>query len=369
MTVTIDGNLPTALANPDEIEDEADADETQPHASYEITSFGIDLDVAGLVRRLKSGDIFIPEWQRNFVWTPGDASRFIESLLLGLPVPGIFLGTETETQKLYVVDGQQRLSSLRGFYEGELPSGNRMRKFTLRNVDKRFAGVNYDDLDETYRRKLDFSIIHGTVVRQDRPAQDDTSMYQIFERINSGGRKVYPQEIRSAIYHGDLIDTIKELNENRAWRNIVGSPSRRLKDQEMILRFMAMYYNGSGYSSPMTEFLNKFAQSHRNPGGDWIRETSELFQHTVECFSQAKGKRAFRGVRGRVVNAAIFDSMSVGLARRSAHETAPDIEAIQAAHDRLFGIEDYLNAVTSGTSDERSVATRLKIAEAVFADA
>lgn len=369
MTVTTDQNLADTSVDESDIEDEADTDETPPEASYEITSFGIDLDVAGLVRRLESGDIYIPEWQRNFVWTFSDASKFIESLLLGLPVPGIFLGTDAETQQLYVVDGQQRLRTLRGFYDGKLPSEDGMRKFTLRNVDKRFVGIDYDGLDEANRRRLDFSIIHGTVVRQDRPAQDDTSMYQIFERINSGGRKVYPQEIRSAIYHGDLIDTIKDLNENTAWRNIVGKPSARLKDHEMILRFMAMYHNGSNYSGSMTEFLNKFAQSHRNPSEDWIRETSELFQHSVECFAQAKGGRAFRGPNGRVVNAAIFDSMSVGLARRVAVESAPDDDSIRAAHDSLIGNEDYLTAVTSGTSQERSVATRLRIAEAVFADA
>ena len=369
MTVTVDENLTDTSVNEIDIEDETETDDTPPDASYEITSFGIDLDVAGLVGRLRSGDIYIPDWQRNFVWTPTDASRFIESLLLGLPVPGIFLGTDSETQQLYVVDGQQRLRTLRGFYDGELPSGDRMRRFVLRNVDGRFIGANYDSLDEANRRKLDFSIIHGTVVRQDRPAKDDTSMYQIFERINSGGRKVYPQEIRSAIYHGRLIDLIRELNENEAWRSIVGRPSPRLKDQEMILRFMAMYHVGGEYSSPMTEFLNKFAQSNRNPRVDWIRETSELFQHTVECFAQAKGRMAFRGLRGRVVNAAIFDSMSVGLARRTALETTPANDSIRSAHDSLIGRDDYLTAVTSGTSQERSVSTRLQIAEAVFADA
>lgn len=369
MTLTVDENSSGVSTNGHDIEDEAENDETLPAPSYEITSFGIDLDVAGLVGRLRSGDIYIPDWQRNFVWTPSDASRFIESLLLGLPVPGIFLGTDAETQKLYVVDGQQRLRTLRGFYDGELPSGDRMRKFVLRNVDDRFIGANYDSLNEANRRKLDFSIIHGTVVRQDRPAQDDTSMYQIFERINSGGRKVYPQEIRSAIYHGELIDTIKQLNENDAWRVIAGRPSPRLKDQEMILRFMAMYHAGHDYSSPMVEFLNKFAQTNRHPDSAWIRETTELFQHTVECFAEAKGKDAFRGAGGRVVNAAIFDSMSVGFARRAGYETSPSKESTRIAHDSLFEMDDYLNAVTSGTSRERSVVTRMKIAEAVFANA
>ncbi len=367
--------MPTAIdelaqgLSAEEIEDEADNDETPPPASYEITSFGIDLDVAGLVRRLQSGDMYIPDWQRNFVWSSNDASKFIESLLLGLPVPGIFLGTDPDTQKLYVVDGQQRLRTLRGFYEGKLPSDNISRKFVLKNVDERFDGLDYESLSEKYRRKLDFSIIHGTVVRQDKPAQDDTSMYQIFERINSGGRKVYPQEIRSAVYHGSLIDAIKELNEDDAWRKIVGKPSPRLKVHEMILRFLAMYHAGSNYERPMTEFLNQFAQSNRNPDKGWLREVSGLFRSTVRCFNEAKGVGAFRVKGGRVVNAAIFDSMSIALARRIALNTTPGRKAIQRAHDDLIGRDEYLVAVKSGTSHERSVSTRLKIADKVFADA
>ncbi len=91
------------------IEDEAEDDETVAPVRYETTSYGIDFDVEGVVRRIKRDDIFIPEFQRSFIWNLGEASRFIESLLLGLPVPGIFLSQEPESGRLLVIDGQQRL--------------------------------------------------------------------------------------------------------------------------------------------------------------------------------------------------------------------------------------------------------------------
>ena len=92
------------------IEDPVGDDEElgQP-VRYTISSYGADMPIDGLVNRLKRGDIFVPSFQRNFVWTITQASRFIESLVLGLPVPGIFLFKEPETRKLMVVDGQQRL--------------------------------------------------------------------------------------------------------------------------------------------------------------------------------------------------------------------------------------------------------------------
>src|SRR5258708_20925159 len=98
--------------------DEASTDDVVAQDRYDITSFGADYDVEGLVRRLQRGDIWIPDFQRGYVWTQLMASRFIESLLLGLPVPGVFFARETETNRLMVIDGQQRLKTLQFFYEG-----------------------------------------------------------------------------------------------------------------------------------------------------------------------------------------------------------------------------------------------------------
>ena len=87
-------------------------------ASLCSSSYGADYPVDGLVKRINAEDIYIPEFQRGYVWSLNQASRFIESLLLGLPVPGIFVAKDEETKKLLVIDGQQRLKSLQFFYNG-----------------------------------------------------------------------------------------------------------------------------------------------------------------------------------------------------------------------------------------------------------
>ena len=348
-------------------EDEPDA----PRARYEVTYYGVDFDVRGLVTRLQEGEIIIPPWQRDFVWSRKTSSAFIESLLLGLPVPGIFMARDPDTKEFYIVDGQQRLRSLMGFYEGKFPQGSGNRKFALTGVAPRFKGMTYNDLKYQYQRKFNDSLIHATIVEQYLPVDDDTdtSLYQIFKRLNSGGRAVNPHEIRRAVYQGKLMDEIERLNENPHWREIVGKPSLRLKDQEMILRFMAMLRMGDKYSSPMEEFLNVFVQTNRNPDEAWMRDMSGLFERTVKAFADSMGKSAFRVIGGRAVNAAVFDSMSVALATRIKLNGVPGDAAIQEVHNHLVSDEAYFNAITQGTSQERSVARRLKIAKARFENA
>ncbi|MDX2166330.1 MAG: DUF262 domain-containing protein, partial [Deltaproteobacteria bacterium] len=187
--------------------DEAEQDITVEPLRYDITTFGADYDVDGLVRRLRRGDIYIPTFQREYVWSIREGSRFVESLLLGLPVPGVILAREADTNRLLVIDGQQRLKTLQFFYDGFFDPGidDRTRRiFKLVGVQPRFEGLTYDALDEADRLRLDNAIIHATVVKQDYPANDETSIYQIFERLNTGGRRLYAHEIRLAIYYGSF---------------------------------------------------------------------------------------------------------------------------------------------------------------------
>ena len=165
------------------------------------------------------------------------------------------------------------------------------------------------------------------------------------------------------------MDGIERLNENPRWREIVGKPSIRLKDQEMILRFMAMLHNGDDYFRPMEEFLNVFTQINRNPDKIWMRDTADLFDQVVKAFADSMGKSAFRVSGGRAVNAAVFDSMSAGLANRIRAGGAPDDEVVREIHNRLMRDVDYLHAITRGTSSERSVPDRLRIAKTAFKDA
>lgn len=350
------------------VADEAAQDETVAIESYDITSFGADYDVEGLVKRLNRNDVFIPSFQRDYVWTQKEASKFVESLLLGLPVPGVFLAKEADTNKLLVIDGQQRLKSLQFFFNGVFnpkDEDKTQHVFKLLKVQPKFEGRTYSSLDEQDRVKLNDSIIHATIVKQESPEGDDTSIYYIFERLNYGGRKLTPQEIRAAIYHGPLVDALADLNSYASWRRVYGPESARLKDQELILRFLAFFASDVPYSRPMTEFINKFAGRHRRTKPEVLEEWKSSFRGAVDIFASALDRRAFRPETA--INAAVFDSMMVGLARRVSRGPVKDAAEVVDAHRRLLKDDDYLAVVSRATADEKSVAVRMSMATEAFA--
>ena len=350
------------------VEDEASLDDTVIPEHYDITSYGADFDVEGLVKRMKRGDIFVPEFQRGYVWPQQMASRFIESLLLGLPVPGIFLARENRSNRLIVIDGQQRLRTLAYFYEGffhqKADSASR-RIFKLTKVQPEFEGCTYESLTEQDRIKLNDSIIHATVVKQESPKDGDTSMYHIFERLNNGGLKIAPQEIRTAIYHGNMIDLVKRLNDYDNWRSIFGKKSLRLKDEELILRFLALYYDADSYRQPMEEFLNKFAEKHTKAEQSFLNGAERLFKNTIDTVRDSLTDKAFRPERS--LNAAVFDSVMVGLSRNLQGRPCDKKEAIQTPYHSLLENADYLRLISRSTSDENNVKERLRKAEKAFA--
>ena len=352
----------TVVATQTDEEVEVEVDDSVAPVRYEITSFGIDFDVEGLCRRLERGEIAIPGFQRSFVWSLGHASRFIESLLLGLPVPGVFLSRDFDSDKYVVIDGQQRLKSIQFFRDGVFnPSAGAktQRAFKLTGVQQEFEGLTYQDLASSDRFRIDNSVIHATVVKQDAPAENNTSVYHIFDRINSGGLRLSAQEIRSAICHGTFIDALATLNEHPSWRSIFGKVHSRQRDQELILRFLAFFFDEAVYKPPMSEFLTVFIQKNRNPQDDFLAESTDIFALTMDSFMSALGGRAFR--LERAINAAIFDSMSVGLARKIASsDHPPDPEQTKLAHRFLLEDTDYLEAVSQSTADERSVTMRME---------
>ena len=334
-------------------------DSSSPHI-YGISSYGADYDVEGLVKRLKRGDIFIPPFQRDYVWNQAEASRLVESLLLGLPVPGVFLAKENDSNKLSVIDGQQRLKSLLFFYEGFFnPKEGDARKkvFGLKNVQKKFEGKTYEELEEEDRINLDDSIIHATIIKQETPTDDNTSIYHVFERLNTGGRKLTPQEIRAAIYIGKLNELISELNDYPAWRELFGKKNNRLKDQELILRFFAMYNSLDRYSKPLKEFLNKFNGRYRNPTDDELERLGSIFKKTTDVILQNIGKTAFRP--DRVFNASAFEVLMVGIANRIDENI--DFRAFAENINNLYQNQDFIDSITRATSDDKVVLERHRL--------
>ena len=369
--------LETADADGDEIYDEIDLNGEQSDVRYSITSYGTDFPIDSLVKRLKQGDIVVPTFdpnvethdgspgfQRDFVWTKRQSDRFVESLLLGFPVPGIFLFKDRDN-KLLVIDGQQRLRTLEAFYNGML----RRREYELTEVHAEWRGKKYDSLSTSDRRRLDDTTIHATVVRQDEPS-DLSSVYLIFERLNTGGTALTPQQIRTALYRGPFVNLIRDFNQMPAWRALVGKQrSKNLKDHELALRCLAMLYRHSEYRRPMKEFLNQFIEENQHLDNTHrAKGLTTDFKKTIEAILGGIGLKAFR--LQSAVNAALAEAIFVGVATRIKNQSEAISPAkLRSAAGRLLTNQKFESAVTRSTADEDAVNTRITLSIREFAKA
>jgi hypothetical protein len=359
-----DRTVPTT--SPDDLEFQAIESETEDAdlspGEFRITSYPTDFTLEILDGKLRSGEIVVPKFQRQFVWKQGQASKLIESFLAGLPVPPIFLYAEPEEQKLLVIDGQQRLRTVSYFFEGyfgpEIPQ-ERRTVFRLKDLDprSRWADKNFAELEPADQRRLKNAVLRSLVVQQLDP-KDDTSIYHIFERLNTGGTLLKNQEVRNCVYQGAFNDLLVELNGDPNWRVILGkvAPDSRQKDVELILRFFALLDESGSYQKPMIDFLNRYMRRHRDPPAEFMADRAATFRATCARIVAALGRRPYHVWAG--LNSAVFDSVTLAFAR---HPTDP-IAEMPDRFRRLVSDQAYLRAVRAHTTDVDELQTRMRLA-------
>lgn len=286
--------------------------------------------------------------------------RFIESLLMGYPIPGIMLVQQVDRRYL-VLDGQQRLRTLEAFYQG-VHAG---KEFTLENVADEFKGLNYRSLSPEQRRQLDNTFIQATIVKTDGTNRSLEAIYQVFERLNSGGTQLTPHEIRIALYPGALVDFLEELNKLPAWRFLYGSRSLRLRDQELILRIIALYYSSSNYFRPQKKFLNEFLGEHRNLQGIDRAKVLELFTTCSDLLIEGPGRAALR-YQSSQVNAALTEALYVGLMRRLTVGATPSPNEVSTAVQTFTRNPETAATISGSTATEEYVRKRLEMATHAF---
>lgn len=360
---------PSMNYEPAVLTDEEIGELTEAETEAEPVAYsGTDFDAEGLVRRLQRGDIVIPNFghgdeslelagfQRGFVWRRPQMDRFIESLLLGFPIPGIMLVLQTDKRYL-VLDGQQRLRTLEAFYEG-VHNG---KVFALENVADEYKGLTYKSLIPEQRRTLDNTFIQATIVRTDNTKESLESIYQVFERLNSGGTQLTPHEIRIALYPGPFVDLLAQLNNYPGWRDIYGAKSPRVRDHELVLRILALYLRSVEYYRPLKKFLNDFMGDHRDLSKLNTQELVDLFQRAADSLAQA-GARGLLRRAGQRVNAALLEAVFVAAMRRAASgkEMAP--EKLSAAIRLIVESKDMQAAASGSTSNEEFLRRRLDLA-------
>jgi hypothetical protein len=229
-----------------------------------------------------------------------------------------------------------------------------------------FRGLTYSTLKPEQKRALDNTYIQATILDTDGSPESLDAIYQIFERLNSGGTQLTPHEIRVALYAGGLIDLLHQLNTHPAWRSLYGAPSPRLRDQELVLRILALYCMRDTYTRPLKGFLNHFANVHRSAEDTQVKEAANRFKASADLLSATVGPDALRR-RSKQINAAQTDAMFVGL--MTALETR-DLQAgqVETAFNKLRDDTVFDQATITGTSDEEVVNARIAASVTAFSE-
>lgn len=341
----------------DNLEVLEEREEELVNIEYDITSYPSDYTLKGLYEMFCDGDVTIPDYQRGFVWSIKQSSLLIESFLIGLPVPPIFLYIDEDNKNL-VIDGQQRLLSIvyfiKGYFGEEDKTGKRqVFKLAGLNEKNKYYNKTFNDLDSKDKRKLENSVLRAINIRQLSPIGESTCVYHIFERLNTGGTPLKSQEIRNCVFRSDFLNRLKELNTNIHWRTIIGKKNivKNQTDVEFLLRVFALAYKVNDYEKPMKEFLNKIAKSNMKYS-DKINEFSERFIKTCNVIITQLRPKPFN-VRGPF-NMSIFDSVFCTILNNI--DNLP--EELSDRYESLVKDVKFVELTTLATTDEKVLKDR-----------
>ena len=353
----------------EEIQSEID-DDYSDDSLFNISSWGADLSFRELISMYEEDELVKPELQRKYVWDKVEASRFIESILLGLPVPSVFLA-QSGSQKL-IVDGYQRIMTVYDYMRGIFSTDKKV--FRLSNTEKinaRWRNKAFSELSTDDQRKIKSTTIHAIIFEQKKPENDGTSLYQVFERINTSGRTLTPQEIRNCVYQGSFNSMLFEINENKIWRELFGAEEAdsRMRDLEYILRFFTMktgdILNTESKQISLKKALNDFMKTHKEDSPADIQRFKEEFDTTVQLVYDHIGKNAFRNyTRGKFskkFHPAIFDAIMVSVFLLHKQGTLLD-DVSEEKHIALLEEPGFKEATSKRTTDVENIRKRIFLA-------
>lgn len=350
---------------------------------FKIQSWGADLSFRELISRYDEDELVKPELQRYYVWDKSEASRFIDSILLGLPVPSIFLA-KTKDEKLLIIDGYQRLMTVRDYVKGIFSKDGKVFKLSrTEKVHSKWRGKAFAELEDEEQRRIRNTTIHAIIFMQRSPSVGDTSLFQVFERINSSGRTLLPQEIRNCVYQGPFNSLLLSLNENESWRRLYGKENRddRMRDVEFILRFFALsseqilFDENPPSRISLKKYLNQFMDRFND--AVYMLEFESRFNNAVSRAENAFGVSAFHNISQtnpehlvERFSPTLFDSVLVAfyLADKDMRsEITPD--NAKAKKLELLSKDDYQRLLSQETMRVPNIRERIfKMYNALFSE-
>ncbi len=331
-----------------------------------VKTQNIEYDLETLVKKIDKKIIKLnPDYQRKHRWTPEYSSRLIESLILNIPVPLIYISQDVDVDdevdegiaRYSVIDGQQRLTAIYEFLKNELVLDGL-------EVLEELNGLKHNQLPPFLIRRLEERTI--SCLRIDSTI-DDQVKYDIFERLNSGSVKLEPQELRNATCRGPFKKLIKELAKNNLFISATKLSDKKLEkmeDEELVLRYFALSYKDGykQYKNSFKNFLTGKMTEFNNLSLDELSILRKNFINTFQIINNSKIELPFTKYRSKDgelewmsnFNVAVYDSLVVPLSKMGS-STIVDISLFRD----LFHDADYFKSVDSSTNDASKVHTRI----------
>jgi hypothetical protein len=350
-----------------------------------VKTQSIEYDLETLVKKIQKGVINLdPDYQRRHRWDVGTSSRLIESLILNIPIPIIYLSYDIDVDaneegaRYSVIDGQQRLTAIVKFFEGQYP---------LESLDilNDLEGCYYKDLPPFLLRRLEERTIK--CLRIDSTV-DPQVKYDIFERLNSGAIKLEPHELRNAVHRGPFNQLCKDLAKNADFRRLIQIPEedpenstkvKKMEDVELVLRFFTlMNDNYRNYKKAkdkqFKDFLSENLKEKNTFSPDELKKSSEIFKQTMSTIRTFFGDLAFAKYKLEEndlekqsnFNAAVYDALAIAVVSE-VNIKAPKISKSQVdAFRNLFRDADFYDSINASILDSNKIVKRIDAVRSIF---
>lgn len=352
-----------------------------------IATDRMDFSIGELVNMYEQQELIIhPEYQRLFRWTDTQKTALIESILLGIPIPPIFVA-EDENGIWEVVDGLQRLSTLVSFF-GKLKSDNAVNEFNAFDEDnddveiintnnkwclekgdilKSLEGFNVDSLPLKYVLNIKRSSLRVEILRGQSRV---TMKYELFKRLNSNGTKLTAQEIRNAIYRGldsSVNKLVEKLSKNPAFVSLTSLTKQKKKelyDQELVLRFMAFYDKNTEINNNTAKILDDFMERSVNDSQFDCSRYENIFNKTIILLEELNDTFVFKNANNTFVPA-YFEAIMLGVAN-NIEAYSNDTVLLSNKIKELKESQEFKQYMGSASNSKKRIERRLEIALSIF---
>lgn len=336
-------------------------------ARNDLATDRLDMSFGEIMSMYNSEEIIIdPDFQRLFRWTPYQQTRFIESLLLGIPIPPIFVA-EDENGKWELVDGLQRLSTVLSFFGilKQLPDKN---KWILLEGDliENLKGYTIDNLPLKHQLSLKRAVCRIEIVKWNS-AMD--MRYELFNRLNTGGSTLTDQEIRNCIFRGissDFNDFLKKIASNSDFVEIIRPTEKQMQElylEELVLRFASLYDKRENIKEAMTKHMTEYMRDVVN-NDSFDYSVGDLFIRVINVLKPL-GWTIFR-FNNSSFSTSLYDAITIGVADNIEYFEEQSENILAEKIELLKENVDFRKLTGSAASSKTRVISRLKIADEIF---